>query len=121
MSDRLKRARRNAKQKSNRNGRVTAPHRHSLTEKRRGIDITAKEIFKELKYAAEKSIRDNNDTIPYMSGTMRKKNMLKELIKRYMDNTIIDYELGIIDSVIYEHEMEIFNKMNIYLEYFNIN
>lgn len=52
---------------------------------------------------------------------MRKKNMLKELIKRYTDNTIIDYELGIIDSVIYEHEMEIFNKMNIYLEYFHIN
>ena len=44
--------------------------------------------------------------------------MLKELIKKYIDNTIIDYELGIIDNVIYEHEMEIFNKMNRYLEYF---
>lgn len=33
------------------------------------MDITTKEIFKELKDAAEKSIKDNNDIIPYMSGT----------------------------------------------------
>lgn len=45
------------------------------------MDITTKEIFKELKDAAEKSIKDNNDIIPYMSGTTRKKNILKELIK----------------------------------------
>lgn len=38
------------------------------------MDITTKEIFKELKDAAEKSIKDNNDIIPYMSGTTRKKN-----------------------------------------------
>ena len=82
------------------------------------MDITTKEIFKELKDAAEKSIKDNNDIIPYMSGTTRKKNILKELIKKHIDNTIIDYELGIIDNVIYEHEIEIFNKMNRYLEYF---
>lgn len=83
--------------------------------------MTAKNMFKELKYAAEKSIRNGENIVPYMSGTTYKKNLIKKMIVKYKSDAILDYELGVINEEIYKYEIEISDKMISNLEcYFNI-
>ncbi|MBP3577484.1 MAG: hypothetical protein J6K15_05165 [Lachnospiraceae bacterium] len=64
------------------------------------------EVFKEARCEAEKNVRNNElNTIVYMSGTKNKKTKLEKLLKKYIENSKTDYELGVIAEEIHIFEM----------------
>lgn len=48
----------------------------------------------------------NENTIPYLSGSMNKRARMYKETKRYFDDARIDYELGAIDKEEYELEIK---------------
>ena len=68
--------------------------------------MTAKEMFNKDRLEAERLVRSNKlDTVIYMSGSNIKKSKYEKFLNQYIENSKIDYELGVIEKGIHEFEM----------------
>lgn len=83
--------------------------------------MTVKEMFNKDRVEAEKYARCNKlDTVVYMSGSKIKKSKYKKLLNDYIENSKIDYELGVIAKDIHEFEMKAAEILKKSLEFFVI-
>ena len=80
---------------------------------------TADQKFREMKYAAERSLRGDK-VQTYLSGHKNTKTKLEKMVKKYKDDAEIDYELGVITKDTYDYEIKIHNLMVENLKNFNI-
>ena len=81
--------------------------------------MTVKDKFRELKDAAERTIRGDKFQC-YLSGHKNTKTMLEKMVAKYKDDTEIDYELGIISEEIHDFEIKIHDLMEENLKNFHV-
>ena len=84
--------------------------------------MTVKEMFNKDRLEAERLVRLNKlDTVIHMSGSKIKKSKYENFLNEYIENSKIDYELGVIEKGIHEYEMnaaEILKKsLNLFIVY----
>lgn len=72
------------------------------TEMKTTIARETREQFNFIKHELK---RGNENIMPYMSGTMKKRTMMYKETHRYEEDAKIDYELGVIGKNEYEIEM----------------
>lgn len=83
--------------------------------------MTIKEMFNKDRLEAERLVRSNkSDTVIYMSGNKVKKTKYEKLLNEYVENSKIDYELGVIEKGIHEFEMSAAEVLKKSLELFII-
>lgn len=68
---------------------------------------TIKEMFNETRLEAENLVRYNKiDVIIYLSGTVNKRNKYQKMLTEYVENSNVDFELGVISEDIHLFEMK---------------
>lgn len=83
--------------------------------------MTIKEMFNKDRLEVERLVRSNkSDTVIYMSGSKVKKTKYEKLLNEYVENSKIDYELGVIEKGIHEFEMSVAEVLKKSLELFII-
>lgn len=69
--------------------------------------MTAKEEFRKARCEAESHVKRNElNFIVYMSGTKRKKTMLEKNLRKYREDSNLNFELGVISEEIHDFEMK---------------
>lgn len=66
----------------------------------------ARETREQFNFIKHELKRGNENIMPYLSGTMKKRTMMYKETYRYEENAKIDYELGVIGKNEYEIEMK---------------
>lgn len=90
-----------------------------IREAAEGKEMTTEQRFREMKYAAERSLRGDKLQC-YLSGHKNTKTRLEKMVKRYKEDSEIDYELGVISKETYDYEIAIHDLMVENLKNFNI-
>ena len=69
-------------------------------------ETIAQETRKQFNLIKRQIERGNENTIPYLSGTIQKRTRMYKETKRYFEDAQIDYELRVINKEEYELEIK---------------
>lgn len=83
-------------------------------------ETIAQETREHFNFIKKQIKRGNENTIPYLSGTINKRTKMYKETKRYFDDAKIDYELGVIDKEEYELEIKAIRLLEKALANYNV-